>query len=776
MTFRSKLYPVSRIRWSVIALVVVASLVTASLESFAQTHSKKTATSAAKKKKTPAKLTEAQKAKNRKAAQKKAADNARSRRMKQAFVASADLKPMAKQLLDTHSKAAYSGVERYAKKHLDTDPGALAWLVVGYTRLQDGDNSKAIEALKTAKAHARELSDYVDYMLGQAYRNTGATKDVILALSGFAKQYPDSVFVRDASLLYANALMNTNSHEQAAEVLEAQRKPVRADIELALGRAYVGAGQNDQALNIFRKLYYEMPLSPEADEAGVYLRKLAGADGYGTRELRKSRADLLAKGKRYWQAISEYQQLVIDQTGQPIPATQVALANALYKNDKESEAKQLLASVTNAHDEVNAQRLYLLAEIARSANDDNTQNGCLNELRSSSPQSGWLQEALLSAANKYLLRKDLPNATAMYAELAQRFPTGKYGPSAHWKAAWLAYRLGRIADAKKQFEEQVTLFPNSNEVPNALYWRARIAEDENDVGRARAYYLKLSARFRNYYYAILARERLPELKRVGIEEDAVLEKIPETQPQNPVVESADGVTDVRLQKARLLTNGALFDLAIKELQPAVTEGDKPWVIGEIVRLHQEAGRPYTALQTLKRALPTYFAVDIATLPKSFVEILFPRPYWQDLKANSVANGLDPYLVASLIRQESEFNAGAVSHANAYGLMQLLPAVGKRVAHDVKLKPFSTARLLEPAANIKLGTRYFRDMIADNGGKVEYALAAYNAGTNRVADWRAGGAFRDIPEFVESIPFTETRDYVQAIMRNVAVYKKVYGAE
>jgi soluble lytic murein transglycosylase len=336
--------------------------------------------------------------------------------------------------------------------------------------------------------------------------------------------------------------------------------------------------------------------------------------------------------------------------------------------------------------------------------------------------------------------------------------------------------LGKTADAKKQFEEQITLFPNSAEVPNALYWRARIAEDEQDTAKARAYYLKLSARFRNYYYAILARERLPELKKAGVDNDPLLEKVPDGNEKISLIESTDGVTDVRLQKARLLSNGALFDFAIKELQPAVNEGDKPWAIGEIVRLHQEAGRPYTALQTLKRALPTYFAVDISTIPKPFLEALFPRPYWQDLKANSAANGLDPYLVASLIRQESEFNAGAVSHANAYGLMQLLPAVGKKVAHDVKLKPFSTARLLEPSANLKLGTRYFREMISANGGKVEYALAAYNAGSNRVADWRAGGTFRDVPEFVESIPFTETRDYVQSILRNVFVYKKVYGAD
>src|SRR4051794_23792189 len=193
--------------------------------------------------------------------------------------------------------------------------------------------------------------------------------------------------------------------------------------------------------------------------------------------------------------------------------------------------------------------------------------------------------------------------------------------------------------------------------------------------------------------------------------NSLLCKFPVGEEEKSLIETADGVTDVRLQKAKLLSNGALFDLAIKELQPAVAEGDKPWALGEIVRLHQDAGRPYTALQTLKRAIPSYFAVDLAAVPKSFQEVLFPRPYWQELKTNSVANGLDPYLVASLIRQESEFNAGAVSHANAYGLMQLLPAVGKKVAHDVKLKPFSTARLLEPTANIKLGTRYFRDMVS-----------------------------------------------------------------
>ena len=111
---------------------------------------------------------------------------------------------------------------------------------------------------------------------------------------------------------------------------------------------------------------------------------------------------------------------------------------------------------------------------------------------------------------------------------------------------------------------------------------------------------------------------------------------------------------------------------------------------------------------------------------------------------------------SLIRQESEFNPNAVSNKNALGLMQLLPRVGKGVAKQVKLKHFSAPQLFTPAVNLQLGTRYFRSMVDQFGG-FEYALAAYNAGDDRVKDWQSAGKYRDIQEFVESIPFTENHD-------------------
>jgi soluble lytic murein transglycosylase len=209
------------------------------------------------------------------------------------------------------------------------------------------------------------------------------------------------------------------------------------------------------------------------------------------------------------------------------------------------------------------------------------------------------------------------------------------------------------------------------------------------------------------------------------------------------------------------------------LKVAAEENKGAWLPGEIARMYEDAGRYDLAVESLKRAIPNYFALDLSALPRSYWEGLFPRPYWIDLKRFASANGLDPYLVASLIRQESEFNPGAVSNKNALGLMQLLPRVGKGVAKETKLKHFSPPQLFTPAVNLQLGTRYFRSMVDQFGG-FEYALAAYNAGDDRVRDWQSLGKYRDVQEFVESIPFTETREYVQAIMRNANLYRQLYG--
>jgi soluble lytic murein transglycosylase len=709
------------------------------------------------------------------AARKRRPMSPRVRRIRQAFVASTTLRPMAQQLIQDRSPAGYAGVETYARAHSKEDAGALAWLVVGYAHVLDHEYAKAIDPLNRAKPLAGDLGDYVAYYLGTCYLQTGRQAEGLAALANFSATYSDSLLVRDAHLSYASALLAEGRAAEAAELLEKDRLPARSDIEFALGRAYAVLRQNARAADALANVYYNMPTAAEADAAYAELKKLPSLPP-ATPAQRKTRADLLIKAKRYNDATDEYRELASHTTAEGRPAAELALADALHRSGRNREAKAELTALAGATPEQSAQRLYILGEVAWSSDENEAFYRTVDELRQAAPTSPWLEQALLSVANLHLVHHEYEQALDAFRELQQRFPTGSRASYAHWKAAWLTLRSGRNEEAKKQFDEQIAMYPGGNETSAALYWRARLAEEDNQPGMARAYYQKLSDRFKNYYYAELGRQRLQKLPEAAASpgQYPLLDRIPPVEHGEKVTLSELPVDDLHLQKAELLGNGGLIDFAVRELQAAASADGGNWGPAETAQLYTDTGHYDRAIEVMKHSVPSYFAVDIPTLPRAYWEALFPRPYWSDLKRYSAANRLDPYLVASLIRQESEFNPLAVSRANAVGLMQLLPKTGKVVAHQEELKRYNPTELFTPAVNLQLGTRYFRGMVDKFGGSFEHALAAYNAGSDRVEEWMGQGQYRDSPEFVESIPFTETRDYVQAILRNASVYKQLYG--
>ncbi len=704
----------------------------------------------------------------------------RVRRMRQAFVASASLRPMAQQLLQDRSLAAYAGVEAYARAHAKEDAGALAWLVVGYAHVLDREYAKAIDPLSRAKVHAGDLGDYVDYYLGTSYLQTGRTAEALATLTDFAKTHPDSLLVRDADVSYSGVLLAEGRAAEAVTLLAQDRTPVRSDVELALGRAYAAAGQSAKAAEIFSNIYYTMPASADADAAYAELRKLPSVPPPTASQL-KTRADGLMSKRRYADAAEEYRNLINEispnANSTERSAIQLDLADALHRDGKNRDAKLVLALVGGEGGEINAHRLYLLGQVDFASSDNDAFYRTVDELRQAAPASPWLEQALISAANLHLVHHEYDQALDAFREAQQRFPNGARASYTHWKAAWLTLRQGRNQDAEKAFEEQIALYPSGAETPAALYWRARLAEEDNQPLMARAFYQKLSDRYCNFYYAELGRQRLKHLPAVAADamtHYALLDRVPPLDDTGKVADSEPPSDELHVQKAELLGNGGLVDFAVGELQAAAIADGGSWGPAEAAQLYDESGHYDQAIEVMKHSTPNYFALDIPDLPRKYWEALFPKAYWSDLKRSSAANGLDPYLVASLIRQESEFNPNAVSRANAVGLMQLLPKTGKTVARQVKMRRYNSSQLYTPAVNLQLGTRYFRGMVDKFGGSFEYALAAYNAGSDRVEDWLSQGQYRDPQEFVESIPFTETREYVQAILRNASVYKQLYG--
>jgi soluble lytic murein transglycosylase len=187
-------------------------------------------------------------------------------------------------------------------------------------------------------------------------------------------------------------------------------------------------------------------------------------------------------------------------------------------------------------------------------------------------------------------------------------------------------------------------------------------------------------------------------------------------------------------------------------------------------------RPATheRIQTIKRVAPDYLSIGLEDAPVRFWQLLFPLPYRQVLMNQAKHRALDPYIVAGLIRQESEFNPRAVSRARAYGLTQLLPSTGRSMARKNGIRRFRTTMLFQPETNLLLGISYLHGLLTQWSGRWEHALASYNAGKSRVDEWLTWGDYREPAEFVETIPFTETREYVQAVLRNAALYRQLYG--
>ncbi len=689
---------------------------------------------------------------------------------------------MAQQLALLRTPEAYAGVTEYARKHTG-EAAAAAYLALGHAYLLDRRFAEAEASLAQARRAGEELADYADFLGAEANHQGGNDAAAEKLLKGFADRYPDSIFVDQAPELEATVLLALNHPDGARAALEAGADSDamdRAGYQLAEGQVDLALGQVTAANAVFKKLLLEHPLTDEARTALVKLTQTGAASLLTVADLR-SLGDAYYDAGRYNEAEEQYRALAHapDLTAADRAGFAVAEAACQLKLKRLTTAQAEALPDTN--DENGARRLDLLMELDRDRDDEAGQQRILAEMETRFPRSPWLSEALFSAGNMYLLKRDYPKAIEYYGYLAAHFPASQDAAAAHWRAGWLNYRLGNYAEAARLFDEQIKLYPAADETVSALYWRGRLYETQDHYPvLAAANYRAIIRAYQHYFYAQMARERLAALTTPagtdhspGTQEKMAAEE-PELNRFQPVPEpklvDSFPVDSPHLAKAKLLANAGLNEFIAAEIK-ADPDSDSWSALAE-AQIYANYGETFRAIHALKRALPYASAASISSIPLVYWRILFPEPYWDTIKAESARYNLNPYLVASLIRQESEFNPSAVSYANAYGLMQLLPVVGRQMAHELGMEHFQTFQLLDPETNIKLGTRYLRQMLDKFNGVEEYALAAYNAGDNRVTDWEAAGPYSGMDEFIESIPFTQTREYVEAILRNEETYKAI----
>lgn len=700
----------------------------------------------------------------------RAVRTARTARIRQAFVASTELRPMAQQLATLRTPEAYAGVGAYAHRHTG-EAAAAAFLALGHAHLLDHHYAEAIENLKEARQAGAELADYADFLAAEASHESGDNAAAETLLKGFNDRYTDSVFDEQAPELEANVLLALNNAGGAREVLAKVQETDAADrpaYQLVLGQVEQALGQADESNQVFKKLLLSHPLSPEAQTAMAKLTQSGAVATLTVPELR-TLGDAYYDAGRYSEAEEQYRKLAHAPELSTIDRNGFAVGVAACELKLKRLSPATVQALPDTDDENGARRLDLLMELARDRDDAADLQRILTEMETRFPRSPWLADALFSAGNMFLLKRDYPRAVEYYGYLAEHFPQNKNAAAAHWRAGWLSYREGQYADATRLFDEQIKLYPAAAETVSALYWRGRLYEtQDHDPALAAANYRAIVRAYQHYFYAQMARVRLSALGKMEPASEPQLDRF-QPLPEPKLVDSFP-VDSPHLAKAKLLANAGLNEYIAVEIK-ADPDSDSWSALAE-AQIYANYGETFRALRALKRATPYATTASISSIPLAYWRILYPEPYWETIKAESEKNNLNPYLVASLIRQESEFNPSAVSYANAWGLMQLLPSVGKSLAREEGMAHFQTFQLLDPETNIKLGTRYLRQMLDRFGGEPVYALAAYNAGDSRVVDWQAAGPYTGVDEFVESIPFTQTREYVQAILRNEETYKAI----
>jgi soluble lytic murein transglycosylase len=366
-------------------------------------------------------------------------------------------------------------------------------------------------------------------------------------------------------------------------------------------------------------------------------------------------------------------------------------------------------------------------------------------------------QALYLAGDLSWSQGDVEIARRAWRELAERFPRNPIAARAGFLAGLIEWEQGRQEVAANEWAE----LHRRNEGMDGLaagYWAGRAFAGMGDTTRAHELWASVIERDGQSYYAVLSAQRLG--RSPWRPAQALL---PERFESFPAVDSAM----TRIAALRQLDMQPEIVWERERLMASV--GRDPERLLATADALRRDGQPASALALARRALVLGAPADTRTY-----RLIYPILHRDELFEHSERFGLDPLLVAALIRQESAWDTTAKSRVGALGLMQLMPATAKLVAQSLGVRPWTTQRLLDPGTNLKFGTYYLAQAIRRFDGNVVHALAGYNAGPNRIPSWSNEKTAEDPELFTERIGFTETRDYVRLIQRNAAVYRALYG--
>jgi soluble lytic murein transglycosylase len=680
--------------------------------------------------------------------------------------------------------AGWPMLRQYAESQKAPEQRALAYFALGYREYEAGEYFEAAKDLAQSTDRQFSLADYATYYSAAAALKANDPGQTAEAVRNFSSNFPESSLRLQALELLAQALMDSQKPQEAVQMLTAEPSVRRhATLSLLLAKAYEEAGDLSQAARAFQEVYFAFPTSASAKDAGEALgnlRSRLGADfPQPSEEIETARAGVLFNASLFKEALKDYEALL---SSRPASAHagdwQLGRARCLVRLRRDREAADAL-SVSFANPALNAGRLALLVEVYAREDNSTAALAALSQIQAIDAHSTSYESALYSVGNLDFRLGNWQDAGRQYQTLLESFPQGSHTQDASWRLIWCDYLAGAHDQARQAFLDYLSHYARSSHTPAALYWLGRLEEEQGDISDAEALYALLQNRFTHSFYAEQAslRERkLPADRPAGVPSPGstvweVAREIPPRDP-SPILSCSSNVPADSLQAALALQALSLDGLAAQYLRALLAaRPEQPQVRLFLSRLEAKQGNANVAIFEAGRIVPDYPFYEFSELPKEMWSLLFPQTYWPLVQRQARANRLDPYLVMGLIRQESAFSPRATSSADARGLMQVMPTTATSSKRPARIRSTGT-RLYNPTYNVRFGCSYLRSLLKDFDGKPEMALAAYNAGDFRVRDWLKGSAFHDSSEFLEAIPIRATRIYVEAVLRDAAIYRQL----
>lgn len=379
------------------------------------------------------------------------------------------------------------------------------------------------------------------------------------------------------------------------------------------------------------------------------------------------------------------------------------------------------------------------------------------------PQSKEAIDAKIQRAKFYTT--DSPDYARAVDNLTQAIAAGANDETL-WTLGWTYVLWDRDDDALRTFDEYVRKYPDGDWKTNSLFWSAKILDKRGSIAERNAKIAQLVAEYPYSYYAYRAKE----LWSAGAGFTA-----PNVATFPDVDAELAKIDEPRFATVRALQAIGLDRAAAREMKVLASKyDDNLGVQFMLADVYVRGGEPFKANGVLQRRFREFVRHGGNGIPRRFWEILFPLAYWDAIRAEAEKRGHDPYLIASIIRQESGFEPTTVSNAGAVGLMQIMPEEASRIGEAGGIGAVTREDLFDPGKNIAVGAAELSQKLALMNDNRILAIAAYNAGETAVRQWIERTNPEDTDLFIESIPYAETRLYVKTVTRNQHEYRRIYA--